>query len=112
MSEKQSTTIGLKAVSTLNQREHWSRKAKRAKIHRRSAHLACIPFKKVKLPIIVTFTRYGIGKLDSDNLQGAFKSIRDGVADWLKVDDASPDIEWKYQQEKGEYAVKIEIEEV
>lgn len=65
------------------------------------------------LPAVVTLTRVGKRQLDDDNLAAAFKSIRDEVAVWLGCGDSPKDpIEWRYQQEAGEYAVKIEIEEV
>jgi hypothetical protein len=39
--------------------------------------------------------------LDSDNLSGAFKGVRDEVASFLGVDDRSDRIHWVYTQEKG-----------
>lgn len=39
--------------------------------------------------------------LDTDNLSGAFKSVRDEVASYLGVDDRSDRIHWVYTQEKG-----------
>jgi len=39
--------------------------------------------------------------LDSDNLSGAFKGVRDEVAAFLGVDDRSDRIHWIYTQEKG-----------
>jgi hypothetical protein len=50
--------------------------------------------------------------LDGDNLQSAFKATRDGVADWLGVDDGDPRLDWQYRQRKGAakvYAVEIEV---
>jgi hypothetical protein len=40
--------------------------------------------------------------------------VRDGVADWLRVDDGSKDLHWKYLQRKGlpkEHAVRIDVED-
>jgi hypothetical protein len=51
--------------------------------------------------IVVTLTRLGGRGLDSDNLAGAYKAIRDGVADWLGIDDGDDRIEWRYAQEPG-----------
>lgn len=48
--------------------------------------------------------------LDDDNLRGALKAIRDGVADALGVDDRDPRVEWKYDQRRGPYAVEVTIE--
>lgn len=103
------TSIPIRAVSLANQREHWGKRASRAKAHRRAAWLAT---PKRGLPLIVLLTRVGKRKLDGDNLQGSLKSIRDGVADRLGVDDANPMVRWEYAQEVGkEYAVRIEYME-
>lgn len=60
--------------------------------------------------VVVTLTRLGPRKLDSDNLAGSFKAIRDGVADALGIDDGSELIQWEYRQEKSkECSVVIEI---
>ena len=51
-------------------------------------------------------------KLDDDNLASGFKAVRDGVADWLGIDDGSPRICWQYAQEKskaGEYAARVHV---
>lgn len=107
--------LTIKTVAGLNAREHFRVRAKRVKAERFAA------FAKVKLlvpahidllPCTVTLTRISAGTLDSDNLQGAFKAIRDGVADALRINDNDPRVDWKYAQElcrKGEYAVTIEI---
>ncbi len=58
----------------------------------------------------VTFTRVGPRRLDSDNVQGTLKGIRDEVAKQLGVDDGDMRFVWGYAQEIGEYAVKVLIE--
>lgn len=64
----------------------------------------------------VTFTRIAPGCLDDDNNVGAFKNLRDGVAEALGVDDGWRDVfQSVYAQEKagrGVYGVRIEIEEM
>jgi hypothetical protein len=61
--------------------------------------------------VVITLTRLSPRAFDSDNLQGACKSIRDGVADWLGLDDADPRLRWEYRQEKAKmHAVRIRIE--
>jgi P2-related tail formation protein len=50
--------------------------------------------------------------LDGDNLQSGFKAVRDGVADWLGIDDGSQLVEWEYRQRPGTvktYKVEIEV---
>jgi hypothetical protein len=51
--------------------------------------------------------------LDDDNLASGFKAARDGVADWLGIDDGSPRLSWRYGQRKskpGEYAAEVSVE--
>jgi len=66
------------------------------------------------LPCTVHLIRIG-RKLDSDNLQGAFKYIRDAIAELLvpglatgRADDDER-ITWEYAQEKGKVGVRIEV---
>ena len=55
------------------------------------------------LPCVVTLTRISARGLDDDNLQGAFKAVRDSVADALGVDDRMREI---VRYEYGEQVVK------
>jgi hypothetical protein len=67
----------------------------------------------VDLPVVVTLTRVASRALDDDNWVGAAKAVRDGVADWLHVNDNDPRVTWRYDQRKGaqgEYAVEIRLE--
>jgi hypothetical protein len=60
----------------------------------------------------VHLTRIAPRELDDDNLRGALKSTRDGVADALGIDDRDPRVRWGYGQERGkvrEYAVRVEV---
>lgn len=105
--------------STLNLREHWAGRAKRNASHRAAAWFAlkaAMPkFDPAIMPCVVTLTRVAPRELDDDNLAACFKSVRDGVADWLFVDDRDPRVQWKYAQRKGavrEYAAEIAIEPV
>ena len=108
-----SVHIPLRTVSEANQREHWAKRARRAKLHRGTVRTvlgaACaIP----SPPLVVRLTRVAPRRLDCDNLRGALKACRDGVADWLGIDDGSEDITWEYEQTKGkprEYAVRVEV---
>lgn len=100
--------IPLRTYSTLNQREHWGAKARRVK---REREMAFLLVKRHELPCAVTLTRIGPRKLDTDNLLGALKAIRDGIADRLGIDDGDKRVTWIYQQEKGEYGVRVFIAE-
>lgn len=104
-------TLPLRIESVANQREHWAAKAKRAKTQRRAA-IVIAKQQLPSLPCVVTLTRIAPRTLDGDNLQSAFKGLRDGVADRLGVDDKDPRVTWLYAQEPGkpkEYAARIDI---
>ena len=134
-------TLPLQTVSESNRRDFWAKRAARAKIHRQATVLALrqpvTAFREVlaaerqptparpargKLaPAIamtpvsqyrVAFTRISPRALDDDNLRGALKAVRDGVADALGIDDRDSRVTWSYGQErgkKGEYAVSIDV---
>lgn len=62
--------------------------------------------------ITVKLTRVSAGEMDDDNLRAALKSVRDGVASALRIDDGSKLIRFDYDQrrcERGAYAVEVEI---
>lgn len=106
-----SVSIPLHVKATSNLREHWAPRAERAAMHRAAAKLALGRRKRPTGRIVVTLTRVSPKELDDDNWVGAAKSLRDGVADWLGIDDRDKRVAWHYQQEKGESAVRIELEE-
>jgi hypothetical protein len=63
-------------------------------------------------PVVVELIRLSAGTLDDDNLVTALKSVRDGVADWLCVDDGSDHVDWWYGQEKvkrGTWGVRVSV---
>jgi len=89
--------------SEANSRDHWSVKAKRAAKQRRDAKYLCaINLKGFKAPhdstLRVQLVRIAGRKLDDDNLRSALKAVRDGIADYLKIDDGSDKIKWEYEQ--------------
>lgn len=96
-------TIPMKAPSASNQREHWSARHKRTSPQRSAAMLLVKP--KLHLlgstRLVVLMTRVAPRELDDDNLRGALKAYRDGVAAALRVDDATPLVRWDYAQRKG-----------
>lgn len=65
--------------------------------------------------ITVTLTRMSPGTLDDDGTPDALKNARDGVADWLGIDDSKRGgVEWRYQQEKtaaGVHRVRVEVQD-
>lgn len=122
------TTVSLylpiRTKSAANLREHWALKAKRVKAERdlvrliwnstgsRTVRASCVG-KRVGR---VAFVRIAPRLLDSDNLSGALKAIRDEIAACLGVSDGPhTGIAWEYHQTKGqpgEFAVGVEIETV
>ena len=98
-----------------NAREHWAVRARRVRSERNTTRMVVSAAIRggLPLPAVVTLTRLSVGTLDDDNLSGACKGIRDGVADALGVDDADPRVTWRYDQKKvrrGEWGVLISIE--
>lgn len=112
--------LPIKIVSELNVREHWTKKHARHRKLKRTLSLAFLPYINTNLlPCCVTLIRVSSRALDSDNLMGAFKSIRDYIADLLIPGlamgraDSDARIMWVYMQEKGlpkQYACRIVIE--
>jgi len=100
--------IPVKAVSTANLREHWAKKSKRTASQRSSARLCCPRWGAGPI-LVVRLTRVSPRQLDSDNLASALKAVRDGVADWLRIDDGSPLVRWEYGQEQGADTVRVEV---
>lgn len=104
----------IRVVSEANAHEHWRARQKRAKQQR-----GLLPvLLRAKLspppaaPLVVELTRIAPRDLDSDNLAGSFKHVRDGIADWLGINDRSPLVTWSYAQERGpakSYSIRVEI---
>ena len=50
--------------------------------------------------LLVCLTRLSMGRLDDDNLAGAFKHVRDEIARWLGCDDnPGAPVRWSVHQE-------------
>lgn len=66
------------------------------------------------LPVRVTMTRVSAGHLDGDNLRGALKHVRDGIADALGFkNDDHPHLRFEYAQRRGPqktYLVEVLVE--
>lgn len=104
-------TIPIKTASTANLREHPMAKYRRTKAQKKYSALI-LPAWKLKPLAIVRMTRFGQRRLDDDNLRSALKSVRDGLAKKLRIDDATPLVRWEYEQEQcaaGHEAVRVEI---
>lgn len=98
----------LKVVSEANQREHWSAKLKRKNTQQCVAWTVLCFYNPPTGKLTITLTRHG-RRMDSDNLAGAFKHVRDTIAFWLQRDDGDPSLTWIYNQEPGKGPVTCEI---
>lgn len=90
---------GLLLASEANAREVWQARADRTRRQREATGAALAGIHAPRLPCRVVVTRCAPRALDTDNLTGSAKHVRDAVAQWLGVDDASPRIEWIVRQE-------------
>lgn len=108
-----SARVYVKLVSEANSHQHWRHRQRRAKLQRAMAKTALgADIKGPPPPYVITLTRIGPRKLDSDNLAGSAKAVRDGVADWLGIDDGDSRLTWEYQQRSegaGVYACEVSI---
>lgn len=94
------TIDGMRLVSELNAREHWSVRQRRVRRQKRIllGALAAVRQPKGK-HWEVTIERVGVRNLDDDNLAGSAKHLRDAVAEWLGTGDAITDpVTWRVAQ--------------
>lgn len=107
--------LPLRIISEANTRQHWRKAAERKRTHRQTARLVLQQYARPMgdgASFRIELTRIAPRKLDDDNLQSGFKATRDGVADWLGIDDGSSRIAWVYSQEKGaagHYAARVRV---
>jgi hypothetical protein len=108
--------IPVRIISEANSRQHWRKAAARKRVHRMTARtilqMHARPMGETE-QFTITLTRVAPRKLDDDNLASGFKAVRDGVADWLGIDDGSPRIQWVYRQHKGDaghYTAWVKVE--
>ncbi len=106
--------LPLRTVSEANQRGHWAKRYNRVSEQRSVVRMALAtqPTRTPVGPLRIRLTRIAPRGLDSDNLHAALKACRDGVADYLGVDDGDLSLTWEVAQERGApktYAVRIEI---
>lgn len=113
---------GLRLVSEANAHGYWRERHARSQAQRTAAKLTTAaslagdrPAERLSTePLVVTIVRIAPGRcwLDSDNLVGSAKHVRDGVADALGVNDRDTRVTWHVEQRKGagtEHAVEVTI---
>lgn len=86
-------------MSEANQREHWAAKNRRKKSQQAAVILTLRPLGVPHPPLDVFLTRIAPKRLDSDNLAGSMKHIRDAIARWLGVDDGDDSVRYYVLQE-------------
>lgn len=104
----------MRTTNPLNSRKHWRHTWRERKKVRGSTvgQLRLLHPRRPRPPLVIKLTRVSVGTMDSDNLQATLKGVRDGVQDWLGIDDGSDLLSWEYEQEKGPrgyHAVRIEV---
>jgi hypothetical protein len=107
---KLTTTIDCVLGRGQNEREHYRVRANRVKAEREATARALVPYEGSGVHLrhvdergarVVLVRPYEKTKLDTDNLSGAFKGVRDEVAHFLGVDDATDRVHWVYEQTKA-----------
>lgn len=104
-----------------NARGHWSKRAEGVSDLRPSIEMAMRSYASTRkptpfvcpFPCVVRLTRLcpPANQLDKgDNVSSALKRVRDGVADWMRLNDRSHLVEWVTGEEVGKgFGVRIEI---
>lgn len=97
---------GMHLVAEVNARENHFKTARRAASQKRTTVLCAKAFLgAVAFPVDVTIVRIGPRPLDSDNLAGSAKHVRDGIAEWLGVDDGVSErdgrVRWLCEQQRS-----------
>lgn len=105
-------TVPIRTVSGLNVREHWRARAARVRKERETTAWILAGKKPPELPCTVSLTRVGPsnGLDEGDNLNSAFKGVRDQIAKWIGIDDRSKLVTWHYaQRREKKWSVEVEI---
>ncbi len=107
---KLTTTIDVALGRGQNMREHYRVRANRVKAEREAVkaalarhfvgHISSAMDNESNGARITLHRPWARVPLDSDNLSGAFKGVRDEVAAFLGVDDRSERLHWIYTQSK------------
>lgn len=100
--------VPVRLVNGANAREHWAERARRAKWERKAATTALITqsirwigYLAGAESVTITITRRGGRRMDDDGLTISAKHVRDGIADWLGIDDGDKRLTWIVKQDKA-----------
>lgn len=117
-------TLPIVTVSESNISEFWGKRSERRRKqkliiwHKWKETSYGITASPVEMPCVIRLTRISPRSLDDDNLRGALKACRDGIADCINPGrapgraDNLPGMTFEYAQEKGkpkEKSVRIQI---
>lgn len=103
---------GLRLYSEANRRDLPLWVAERTRQQRSATRetLLTMAGERPELPVVVSITRIAPDEgIDDDNLGGACKHVRDGVADWLGVDDRDPRVRWHVASERGPWGTRVAV---
>lgn len=105
------TIPNFKTRGGLNSREHHMARARRVRSERALVGWSLAGELHPALPCVVTLTRIApsTGLDEFDNLPSSLKGCVDAIAEWLGVDDKHPSVKYQARQERGPWAVRIEI---
>ncbi len=108
-----SVWVPIKLASALNERgsTKW-RGARDKSIRGKFATIAAaiLAQHRVKAPCTVVLTRWSPSLLDDDNVVGAAKRARDGIADALGIDDGDSAVVWVVAQHRSKHrGVFVEV---
>ena len=111
-------SVPIRVMSEANERVHWAVRQRRFKKQADAVgdawNSSALTYPSPKcywhaLPVTITLTHVG-RQMDTDNLEGAFKGVRDKLAKIIGVDDADGRVSWHYNQYPGKPGVVITIE--
>ena len=82
------------------------------KAERTATYWVLAPRAKPDMPLTVRLTRFGPtnGLDEGDNLNSAFKAVRDQIAEWMGINDRDPRVTWAYAQRRAKvWGVEVEF---
>lgn len=93
--------VPVRVISEANMWDHWSQRQKRTRLQREAVNIYLRNLRTKGKPTSIFLQRADIARLDGDNLQTAFKHVRDELADILGFNDRDESVRWYYEQKTG-----------
>jgi hypothetical protein len=112
--------VPLRTYSEANERGHWAKRHRRTRaafdawavslMHMFGRSADSVGEIVGYSSLTINLDRHGPSKMDSDNLAGAGKGLRDSLAPWHALHDGDPRLTWTYGQTKSkEYGVSVTL---